>query len=589
MMCERTVLHLLIGLSWSYGFVRADLQAADRPLKSLAAHLAESGIPTESEVALVERMAQGHCPRPEWQAVLAGLAGQLDRDRVALQLLLRQRAIFRKRQRVAVPTRRSPAGLRRRDAGLELAARQDGTEGDLAHQAIPGLSCGRYSAHLREFGGSKDTALVEDVRNLHLKLNHSQPGKTYTIHGAHGGRCGLDDFMPFSRAVPMESSRSRPSLTLLYQDFEKLEFGKSILKTPLRIGDRKFEHGLGTHANSRICVRSPKPIERFSAWIGVDHNERTRGGGGSVVFSVTTEDGRLFQSKVLRGGEAPVKVDLATKGAKTIDLYVDDAGDGPFCDHADWADAVVTFEGGESARLDDLATVPSDILQFGSQGSSSNQELPFYEHRDSRKPRRSGWFRLDRELAGPIRGSRAATGRSSRHAADEIPLASRGEGSRAARAAGLLERPATARTQHASPRALRALFAAVARRNAASAVGVGQYVFHVPRRRRIPGGGQRAVLAGAGAAVHRIGSRGLRDRRRILPRARVGRTSSPRRTIPTARSGFPAGFARLQSRWPRRAWPSDCGSCRRSLETWGIRKSGRSSWRWPTTTSRTKA
>ena len=66
--------------------------------------------------------------------------------------------------------------------------------------------------------GGNDTALVEDVQNVHLKMNHSQPGKTYTVHGAHGGRCGLDDLMPFSRAVPIVSNRSKPSLKLLKKD-----------------------------------------------------------------------------------------------------------------------------------------------------------------------------------------------------------------------------------------------------------------------------------------------------------------------------------------------------------------------------------
>ena len=62
------------------------------------------------------------------------------------------------------------------------------------------------------------------------------------------------------------------------------------------------------------CIRSPKPIERFSAWVGVDYNERTRGGAGSVVFSVSTGKGELFRSKVLRGGQAPVKIDVARQG-----------------------------------------------------------------------------------------------------------------------------------------------------------------------------------------------------------------------------------------------------------------------------------
>ena len=208
--------------------------------------------------------------------------------------------------------------------------------------------------------------------------------------------------MPFSQTVHAAASRPesqpRPSLKLRRQDAENLEVGKSILKTPLTIGDRKFEHGLGTHANSRIVIRSPKPIERFSAWVGVDHNERTRGGAGSIVFSVSTGKGELFRSKVLRGGQAAVRVDVAAKGATTLYLNVDDAGDGIQCDHADWADAVLTLEGGAALRLDELAGVPSNIVRFGSQTTPATISCRFST---SRAPRAAAFWSAS---AGPAIG-----------------------------------------------------------------------------------------------------------------------------------------------------------------------------------------
>jgi hypothetical protein len=166
-------------------------------------------------------------------------------------------------------------------------------------------------------------------------------------------------------------------LLLLRQDYEQLEVGKSILKTPLVIGKRTFEHGLGTHSVSQIQIRSPQPIARFTAWVGVDHNERTRGGAGSVVFAVSAEQGQLFRSGVLRGGQEPVRVDVDVKGAKTLDLDVGDAGDGPTCDHADWADAAITIQDGRTFRLDDLPRHAREV-RLGSRGSSSNEQLPFF-------------------------------------------------------------------------------------------------------------------------------------------------------------------------------------------------------------------
>ena len=297
----------MIGLICFVSCLAAESRAAERPVASLPAHLAESGIPTEGEIALAEGWLKAIMPdeagKPSSQAWFDGWIG----TGLPFSFCYDDQAFS-----AADNAWKFQRGNVQREADVE-------TQDWSWLHAKTGL---KVVWHIKRYldypavdtlltfenTGNKDTALIEDVKNLDLKLNQTQPGKAYTIHGAHGGRCGLDDFMPFSQTVHAAASRSesqsRPSLTLLRQDAEKLEIGKSILKTPLTIGDRKFEHGLGTHANSRIVIRSPKPIERFSAWVGVDHNERTRGGAGSIVFSVSTGKGELFRSKVLRGGQA---------------------------------------------------------------------------------------------------------------------------------------------------------------------------------------------------------------------------------------------------------------------------------------------
>jgi alpha-galactosidase len=148
---------------------------------------------------------------------------------------------------------------------------------------------------------------------------------------------------------------TQPVLQLLVQQFEQLERNESILHTPLCIGDRSFEHGLGTHAKSHIRVYSPEPIARFGAWVGVDHNERTQGGAGSIVFRVAAGETEVYRSRLMRGGEASEHVVLDIAGAHVLNLFVDDAGDGPACDHADWAEAVIETRGGGKLRLDEIA------------------------------------------------------------------------------------------------------------------------------------------------------------------------------------------------------------------------------------------
>ncbi len=355
--------------------------AAERPVASLPAQLAESGIPTRSEVALVAgwltAIMPGNAGKPLSLAWFDGWIGTRPPFSFSYHghpFSAADNAWTFQRGKVSRTTSVETQDWSWLHAATGLKVVWH-VRRYLDYPAVDTLLT-------FENVGDKATALIEDVKNLDLKLNQTQPGREFTIHGAHGGRCGLDDFMPFSLAVRAAASspdsQPRPTLTLRRQDAEQLEVGKSILKTPLTIGDRSFDHGLGTHATSRIVVRSPKPIARFSAWVGVDNNERTRGGAGSIVFSVSTGKDELFRSQVLRGGGRAVRVDVAAGGATTLYLNVDDADDGIQCDHADWADAVLTLESGAPLRLDDLAIVPSDLVRFGSQPISSNQELPLF-------------------------------------------------------------------------------------------------------------------------------------------------------------------------------------------------------------------
>ena len=58
---------------------------------------------------------------------------------------------------------------------------------------------------------------------------------------------------------------------------------------PLTIAGQEHERGLLTHAPSKIVVQLDSPGKTFSAIVGLDSNEQTRPGLGSVVFSVTID------------------------------------------------------------------------------------------------------------------------------------------------------------------------------------------------------------------------------------------------------------------------------------------------------------
>ncbi len=123
---------------------------------------------------------------------------------------------------------------------------------------------------------------------------------------------------------------------------------------PMRIADAEYTHGLYCHAVSAVVVRLPGPGESFTAIAGVDNNEQTSGGRGSVRFSVKAGGTEKFTTGVLRGGMPGVPVRVALAGATEFLLEVSDAGDGIACDQADWADAKVTLQNGSSLWLADL-------------------------------------------------------------------------------------------------------------------------------------------------------------------------------------------------------------------------------------------
>ena len=358
------------------GLARA-VPSAENPPPTLAPYLAESGIATAREAQFVERWAG---------TMTSGKAGPAASDAwfddwlsAGLPFSFRYRGVpWNPVTDHWTLTRSEPvsaAGEQRQ----ELCWTEPGG----------GLT---MSWHVRRFlqeaavewlvtfsnRGKSNTGLVDDVEVVDLRMSHRQPGKNFMVHGANGGRCLPDDLMAFSLPVPDHAKVATPVLHLLRQDFGRLETDMSMLNSPLVIGSRHFQHGLGTHAVSRIRVDSPEPIERLAAWIGVDSNERTRVGGGSVVFAVRADQTEVLRSPVLHGGNNAVRVDVETKGARVLELDVDDAGDGPACDHADWADAVVTLRGGKTIRLEDLPRAPANVIELGSQFSSSNEHLPLF-------------------------------------------------------------------------------------------------------------------------------------------------------------------------------------------------------------------
>ncbi len=155
---------------------------------------------------------------------------------------------------------------------------------------------------------------------------------------------------------------------------------------PMRLGESVHTRGLYVHADSRIAVYLPEPAQTFTAMVGVDNNDNTAGGKGSVVFFVEVDGQAVFQSEVLRGGQAGVPVTVALSGATEFALAMSDAGDGIACDQGDWAEAKVRLASGKELYLDEMPMPGSPVVldkdtppfSFVYNGKPSSECLPHW-------------------------------------------------------------------------------------------------------------------------------------------------------------------------------------------------------------------
>lgn len=135
---------------------------------------------------------------------------------------------------------------------------------------------------------------------------------------------------------------------------------KSIQGKPIEIRGRKYAHGLGAHANSRIVYDLEGRYERFEATVGID-SEMDSFGKSSVIFRVLVDGAEVFNSGVMRNSTPAKAVSVPLAGAGELELIAEDAGDGINGDHADWADARLT---GQPV----VRTIPAGAFLVGSAG-----------------------------------------------------------------------------------------------------------------------------------------------------------------------------------------------------------------------------
>ncbi|MBL8857744.1 MAG: NPCBM/NEW2 domain-containing protein [Planctomycetes bacterium] len=113
----------------------------------------------------------------------------------------------------------------------------------------------------------------------------------------------------------------------------------SVMDTPLTAGGRVYARGLGVHAPSRLTWALDGSFEALRGAVAVDDSVLRLPERGSVRFRVLVDGVKRFESKILRGGDAPLPIQLdppSLVGAKELVLEVDTAEDNFVADRADW-------------------------------------------------------------------------------------------------------------------------------------------------------------------------------------------------------------------------------------------------------------
>ncbi|MBN1844130.1 MAG: NPCBM/NEW2 domain-containing protein, partial [Sedimentisphaerales bacterium] len=124
---------------------------------------------------------------------------------------------------------------------------------------------------------------------------------------------------------------------------------RSVEGNPLRIGGKEYSRGIGTHAPGYFWVRLDGWTTEFKAFVGVD--DEVGNAAASVEFKVIGDGKVLWESGVMKSGQAAKEVQVKVQGVKDLVLTVTDAGDGMNWDHTDWAEAQLKVTGQDPITL----------------------------------------------------------------------------------------------------------------------------------------------------------------------------------------------------------------------------------------------
>ncbi len=175
---------------------------------------------------------------------------------------------------------------------------------------------------LRVDGGEQVTGIAnEQVASLPTPVPVPTPAPPKPIVLRAGVKQWVTDFAP----LDVSYGFAPPKVDRTWND------------APLRMGGIEYPHGIGMHAWCRATYPVPENATGFQAIVGLADGVRECE-RAAVTFEVRDDKDRaLFDSGLVDNSVPPQPIDIPLHDTKTITLVVTEGGNGPNCDHADWA------------------------------------------------------------------------------------------------------------------------------------------------------------------------------------------------------------------------------------------------------------
>ncbi|HWK11297.1 MAG TPA: NPCBM/NEW2 domain-containing protein, partial [Vicinamibacterales bacterium] len=131
----------------------------------------------------------------------------------------------------------------------------------------------------------------------------------------------------------------------------RLPRGQTGTPPPLKfaLGGAPYVHALPLASDGDIELALDGAAVRFEAIVGVD--DSVAAGSGSVIFGAWVDGKKVFDSGIMRGGDAPKPVSIDLANARSLVLATNDGNDGTGSDNAEWAGAVVIVKPGQRAPM----------------------------------------------------------------------------------------------------------------------------------------------------------------------------------------------------------------------------------------------